>query len=259
MATAGSGANLLPLDKGDFDIATSNTPGDWWAMKGMYLTPTKLSNFCSLFPVSIAFHHVLTYADSAFKSWKDLDGKRVALGARASSGSIAMEENFKVLNIKSKFVFSLPTEAGDMMKDRRLDAFAYGVGAPYSVFVDVSRSVPVKLIPLELEEQREVAKTVPYLFPLTIPGKAYSFQNEDCPTVGAYSNIVVSAALSEELAYKLTKVAWENWNEILKVFPGVKGVSQKDAVNMVAPLHPGAVKYYREVGVNIPDRLIWKK
>jgi hypothetical protein len=188
-----------------------------------------------------------------------MEGKRVNLGARASSGSIAMEEHFKALNIKPKFIFSLPTEAADMMKDRRIDVFAYGVGAPYSVFIDIARSIPVKLIPLELEEQKLTAQTIPFLFPLTIPSKTYSFQNEDCPTVGAYANMIVRSTLSEELVYKLTKVAWENWNEVVKVVPAVKGVSPKDIVNMVAPIHPGGVKYYREMGINIPDRLIWKK
>jgi TRAP transporter TAXI family solute receptor len=259
MATAGSGANHLPLDRGEFEIATSNTPGDWWAMKGMYLTTTKLSNFCSLFPVSTAFHHALTYADAPIKGWKDMDGKRVNLGARASSGSIAMEEHFKALNIQPKFIFSLPTEAADMIKDRRIDAFAYGVGAPYSVFIDIARALPVKLILMTPEEQEKVVKAVPFLFPLTIPAKTYSFQNEDCPTVGAYANIIVRSTLSEELVYKLTKVAWENWNEVVKVVPAAKGVSPKDIINMVAPIHSGGVKYYREIGINIPDRLIWKK
>jgi len=259
MATAGSGANHLPLDRGEFEIATSNTPGDFWAMKGMYLATTKLSNFCSLFPVSTAFHHALTYMDAPIKGWKDMDGKRVNLGARASSGSIAMEEHFKALNIQPKFIFSLPTEAADMMKDRRIDAFAYGVGAPYSVFIDVARATPVKLILMTPEEQERVAKAVPFLFPLTIPAKTYSFQNEDCPTMGAYANIIVRSTLSEELVYKLTKVAWENWNEVVKVVPASKGVSPKDIVNMVAPIHPGGAKYYKEIGINIPDRLIWKK
>lgn len=101
-------------------------------MNGMYFTKNKLVNFCSLIPASKAFNQVFTYVDSPIKTLKDLDGKRVALGARASPTSVVNEEIFKVLGIKTNYVYSTPGEATDMVKDHRVDAMAYGVGAPWS-------------------------------------------------------------------------------------------------------------------------------
>ena len=97
------------------------------------------------------------------------------------------------------------------------------------------------------------------MLPTVIPSKTYSFQSEDWPTVVTYVNFIVRPGLSEELVYKLTKVSWEHWNEVGQAVPAAKSVSPKDMVRMVAPIHPGAVKYYKEIGINIPDRLIWKK
>ena len=71
-------------------------------------------------------------------------------------------------------------------------------------------------------------------------------------------NIIVRPGLSDELAYKLTKVAWEHWDEVVKATSAAKWVNAKDIVHMIAPVHPGAAKYYKEIGIQIPDRLIKK-
>lgn len=258
-ATGGSAVNHLPIERGELDIGTSAVPADWWAMNGMHFAKTKISNFCSLLPANKAFHHAFTYIDSPIKTWKDMDGKRVHLGARASATALTNEEILKVLEIASKFVFSTPTEAVDMVKDRRVDAMAYGVGAPWSGIMDISKDVQIRLIPMKPEEQEKVAKTLPYLSSSVMPAKTYSFQTEDYPTVSTYPNLIVRPDLPEELVYKLTKVAWEHWDEVVKGVSAAKWVSPKDIVHMVAPVHPGAVKYYKEIGIHIPDRLIWKK
>ena len=259
MATPGSTANHLPIERGELDIGASATSADYWAMNGMHFTKTKVTNFCTLIPITMAYQQVITYADSPMKSWKDLDAKRVALGARASPASITSEEIFQGLKIKPKSILSSPTEAADMMKDKRADAFAYGVGAPYSLFMDIAAATPIKLVPMAPDEQEPVVKAVPHMFPVVMPAKTYSFQNEGYPTMAAYPSLIVRPSLSEEIVYKLTKVAWEHWDEVVKAAPAAKWVSPKDIVNMVAPIHPGGVKYYREIGINIPDRLIWKK
>jgi TRAP transporter TAXI family solute receptor len=260
MATGGTTANYLPMDKGEMDLAGAATFGDYWALNGMYFAKgKKLVNFCSLLPASKAFSHVFTYVDSPIKTLKDLDGKRVHLGARASPTSIVNEEIFKILGIKPNYVYSTPTEAVDMVKDRRVDAMAYSVGAPWSAIMDIATDRPIKFLHMKPEEQKKIADTIPYQVPDTIPAKTYSFQTEDYPTVMGLQNLIVRPGLSEELVYKLTKTAWEHWDEVVKATAAAKWVKAKDIVHMIAPVHPGAAKYYKEIGIEIPDRLIWKK
>jgi uncharacterized protein len=260
LATGGTTANYIPMSKGDLDLAGAATFGDYWAMHGMYFAKNnKVTNFCSLIPASKAFSHFFTYTESPIKTLKDMDGKRIHLGARASPTSIASEEIFKTLGIKPTYVYSTPTEAVDMMKDKRIDGMAYGVGAPWSVILDIATDRPLRLIPMKPEEQKKVADTLPYLVPDTITAKTYSFQSEDYHTVMGLQHIIVKSSLSEDVAYKLTKTAWEHWDEVIKGTSAAKWVKAKDIVNMIAPVHPGAAKYYREIGIQIPDKLIWKK
>jgi len=259
MATPGSTANYLPIEKGEMDLGAAATFGDWWAIHGMYFTKQKLVNFCSMLPASKAFSHAFTYMDSPIKTWKDMDGKVVHLGARASPTSIVNEEIFKVLGIKGKYVYSTPQEAVDMVKDKRVEAMVYSVGAPWGSIMDIATDRPIKLIPLKPEEQKKIADTLPYQVADVIPAKTYAFQNEDYQTVMGLQNIVVRPTLSDEIVYKLTKVALEHWDEVVKASSGAKWVKAADIVNMIAPVHPGAVKYYREIGIKIPESLVWKK
>ena len=259
MATGGTTANYLPMERGETDLAGATNYGDYWALHGMYFAKSKLSNLCTLLPATKAITHAFTYAESPMKTWKDMDGKKIALGARASPTSLIHEEIYKVLGIKPNYVYSTPTEAADMIKDRRVDGMAYSVGAPYSVVMDISKDRPIRFVNMTPEGQKKVAETLPYAVAFTMPAKTYSFQNEDFHTITAYQNIIVKPGLSEELVYRLTKVAWEHWDEVTKATAASKWVKAQDVVNMYAPIHPGAVKYYKEIGIQIPDRLVYKK
>ena len=258
MATGGTTANYIPMDKGEMDLAGAATFGDYWALNGMYFAKTKLVNFRSLLPASKAFSHAFTYVDSPIKTWKDMDGKRIHLGARASPTSIVNEEIFKLFGVKPNYVYSTPTEAAGMVKDRRVDAMVYSVGAPWSVIMDIATDRPVKFIPMKPEEQKKIADALPYQVADVIPAKTYSFQTEDYQTTMGLQNIIAKPGLPDDIAYKLTKVAWEHWDEVVKATSAAKWVKAKDIVNMIAPIHPGAAKYYREIGIQIPDRLIKK-
>ena len=259
LATAGTTANYLPMSRGELDLAGAATSGDYYAMRGMYFTKEKISNFCSLMPATKGFNQAFTYTDSPIKNWKDLDGKKVHIGARASPTSIIQEDSLKALGIKPRYVYSTPQEAIDMVKDRRVDAMIYGVGAPWSGLMDIATAVKVKLLPTTLEEQKKICAALPYAAPDTIPAKTYTWQTEDVPTTMALQSVNVRPGLNDDLVYKLTKVIWEHWDEVVKASPPAKWVSPKEMMNMVAPIHPGAVKYYREIGINIPDQLVWKK
>ncbi len=259
LATAGTTANYIPMDKGEIDLAGASTSGDFYALNGLHFTKNKLTNFCSMMPATKGFNQAFTYLEFPINAWKDLEGKRICLGARGSPTSVIQEDICKVLGIKPKFVFSTPQEATEMVKDRRVDGMIYGVGAPWSGIMDVATSVKIKFIPMTAEEQKKVNAAYPYQVPDIIPAKTYSFQNEDVPTCQGLQTINVRPGLSDDLVYQLVKVFWEHWDEVVKASPPAKWVKPEDMVHMVAPIHPGAVKYYRERGVKILDSQVWRK
>jgi TRAP transporter TAXI family solute receptor len=259
MATPGSTANYIPMDKGELDLAGATNAGDFYAMNAMYFAKDKLSNFSSILPATKGFNHAFTYADSPIKVWKDLEGKLVNISTRAMPTSILAEETCRTLGIKPRFIFSTPAEAVDMVKDRRVDAMILNVGAPYSGIMDIATTQKIRFLPMTLEEQKKVHSALPYAPPAVLPAKTYAFQTESVPTTAWYQSINARPGLPDDLVYKMVKVIWEHWDEVVKASPAAKWVTSGDIIHMIAPIHPGAAKYYREVGVQIPDHKIWKK
>lgn len=259
-ATAGTTANYIPMSEGKLDLAGASTTGDYWAMKGMYFARGKpITDFCSMLPATTGLTQFFTYADSPIKRYKDLDGKILQVGARASPTSGISEEICKAIGVKPKFIFSTPSEAIEMVKDRRVDAMMYNVGAPWGGLMDAASARPMRLIAMTNEELKKCLAEMPWGFGATIPAKTYPWQNEDVLTLAFLQTVNARPGLSEDIVYKLTKAAWEHWDEVVKATKAAEWVKPQDIVHMVAPVHPGAAKYYQEKGIKIPDRLIWKK
>ncbi len=260
LATAGTTANYIPMDKGELDLAGASTSGDFYALNGMYFTKgKKLSNITVIMPATKGFNQAFTYADSPINSLKDLDGKRVCVGARGSPTSAIQEEIFKLLGIKPKLVFSTPAEAIEMMKDRRVDAMVYGVGAPWSGVMDVATSQKIKFLSMTPDEQQKIQAAFPYQVAAVIPAKTYSFQNDDVRTTMGFQTINARPGLPDDLVYQLVKTIWTQWPDVVKASPPARWVKPADILQMIAPIHPGAAKYYREAGVQIPDHMVFKK
>jgi TRAP transporter TAXI family solute receptor len=260
LATAGTTANYIPMSEGKLDLAGATTPGDYWAMHGMYFARgKKITNFCSMLPATIGLTQFFTYADSPIKSYKDLNGKTLQVGARASPTSGISEEICKALGVKPKFIFSTPSEAIEMVKDRRVDAMMYNVGAPWGGLMDAGSARQLKLISMTDAELKSVLKGTPWGFGATIPAKTYPWQTKDIRTFAFLQTVNARPGLAVDIVYKLTKAAWEHWDEVVKAAKAAQWVKPENILNMVAPVHPGAAKYYEEKGIKIPERLIWKK
>jgi TRAP transporter TAXI family solute receptor len=259
IATAGSNANYIPMDKGELDLAVGSNIANYWCSQGMYFAKTKLSNFCTMIPLSRTFKHAFTYADSPMKTWKDQEGKNLLIGPKASAAAVLTEEVFKALGMSAKYIYATTAEAIEMVKDRRADGMIYDVAAPWSSILDVATSRSLKFLSMTGEEQKKVHEALPYAVPDTIPAKTYAFQNEDAKTISTFGCFIVYPGISEEIVYRLTKATWQRWPELLKGMESLKWIKPQDILNMNAPLHPGAAKYYREIGVQIPEQMIWKK
>lgn len=259
-ATAGTTANYIPMNEGKLDLAGASTTGDYWAIHGMYFARgKKITNFCSMLPATKAFAQFFTYVDSPIKDFKDLGGKTVQIGPRASPTSGISEEICKILGAKPKFIFSTSSEAVEMVKDRRVDAMIYNVGAPWGGLLDIGSARKVRLISMTKSQREKVLAKLPWASPAMLPAKTYPWQGEDIQTVALLQTVNARPGLSADIVYKLTKTAWEHWGEIVKAAKAAHWVKPEDIVKMVTPVHPGAVKYYQEKGIKIPDRLIWKK
>lgn len=136
------------------------------------------------------------------------------------------------------------------MKDGHADAFILGTTIPGSSILDLATSKKIRLLSLPDDKIMEFQKLNAGYLKRIIPAGTYPGVNYDVHGVGYFTHLVISAKLSDELVYKITKVLSENVGRLADVVKDMKGVTTKDlALDIGVPFHPGALKYYKEVGV----------
>ena len=141
--------------------------------------------------------------------------------------------------------------------DGRVDAIVTLLGAPVPAIQDVEAKEPVTFLNLAPEQIETIRKAMPELSPSKIPAGTYGALENDYVTVGVYNFAIGRADLPDDLAYQLVKAVFENQPRLLKAHPTAsETLPQNVDKNTFLPFHPGAVRYYREIGTNIPDSLV---
>lgn len=202
---------------------------------------------------------IVVRKDSGINSLKDLKGKRFAPGA-TGSGTVtnskevlgAFDLNFwdkDKSNVKADYVGF--TEASELLKNKQVDASNFSGAMPLAAIMDVSNSTDVKLISLEPEMIKKIIAEYPFYYEYLIPKGTYKGQDEDVHTVALANLLVTRADLSEELIYKLTKGIYENVPDLMNAHAITKNITKENSSKGMGtlPLHPGAVKYFKEIGV----------
>jgi len=200
---------------------------------------------------------------SGVNSLKDLDGKKFGTGfPYAITGQMA-RRLFDALGIKPNFF-----EAGfganvDGVKDGRLVGFVKP-GAPDSSILDIASTTEIKIIPITQKEFEIAQKKYPDYFITTdiIPARTYPGQNEDVLAVPVLQAWVTTSDLPQNVGYEIVKVWYKNRASLAAMYAaanrekGELGFPKLTLETAITPLHAGAVQFYRELGLNVPDRLV---
>ncbi|MEW6624245.1 MAG: TAXI family TRAP transporter solute-binding subunit [Bacillota bacterium] len=185
----------------------------------------------------------------------DIKGKNFAPGAIGStpeveSKAILTEYGIKYPDdIKANFVGF--TEAIDLMRNNQIDGALIQAGLPTAAVTEMTATAGGKLLSIEPHIRKSLKEKYPWYADFIIPAGTYDKQTTDIETLAIKMMLITDASVSEELIYDLTKNLWENLDEIRSAHPIVEQLDIKEAVTELAgiPLHPGAEKYYREIGL----------
>ena len=138
----------------------------------------------------------------------------------------------------------------DMLSDGNIDAALWNGSFPLPPVIKLSAQRDMKLIPISDAFFADLNAKYPPYFRLTIPGGTYEDVPGETPSYGLANGLVISADVSEDRVYEMTKAIFENLDMLAGVHPAFSRVSKETVLyGFGAPLHPGALKYYREIGV----------
>jgi len=258
----GSTSNLRLLEQGqDIDMAInfSSDFADALNARGDFETEfTNIAAVASLYP---AFSQIATLASrDDINSVEDIVSKHVFLGPQGGGSIVGFwrvmeeygitEETFKENG--GRLSYGNYNDGASMLSDGNVDVF-FGGGAPGVVALhEMEVTNKVKIIPIDEEKLTAVEGKGYGMAKALLPANTYDGQTEDIPTWTMETMFTIKADLDEEFVYNLTKVLWDNLNKFEEQLPARAAfMSPETALNGLEPdqLHPGALKYYKELGV----------
>lgn len=202
---------------------------------------------------------IVTLADSGISSLDDLKGKRVSIGAPGSGTEVNAEKVLTAAGIsyddidEQRLNFN---ETADALANGDIDAGFWSVGAPTSSILNLATTKNISMIELSPEQIAAAQAAEPLFASTKLAGGVYQGVDTEVTVLGVPNVLVASAEMSDDLAYTITKTMFENIADLQAVHPAANQTTIEFTLAATPiPLHPGAIRYYEEVGVTIPDRL----
>jgi TRAP transporter TAXI family solute receptor len=252
--TQGPAQNIVLMEKKEamlgfvtMGVALQGWDGTEWA-KG-----TRYRAMRVIFPMYDTAFQFAAPKRLALKSVSDFAGLRVGVGPRAGTAGTYVPKIFKLLGIAAEIRFGAIEQMTSQLAAGSLDAVAVASGFPIQPLAELDATWPVDLIQLTPEQNAEIRNQMPEITPSTIPAGTYKLQVQDCHTIGLYNFAAAHKDLSDEHVYKIVKGVFDSHDDLVKSQALAKEtIPSNISRNTMLPLHPGAIRYYREIGISIP-------
>ena len=256
-STGASVFNINAIMAGDLEFGIAQADRQYQAYNGLSEWEGKpqkdLRAVFALAPEAVTF---VAAEDSGIKSLKDAKGKVVNIGNPGSgnrqnaidvfeAAGINIEKDLKAESIKA-------ADAPRMLQDGRIDGFFYTVGHPNGNIKEATAGKRKTRI-VSITDIEPLVKKFPYYSLTNIDMAQYpeaTNANEKVTTVGMLAPFVTSAKVPDDVVYAITKEVFENLDEFKKLHPALEGLTRETMLEgLTAPIHPGALKYYKEAGL----------
>ncbi len=254
-ATKGYVANirLLLNKKIEAGFSNSKVAYDAYAAKGAYKNDKKgqILSWISVAPIAM---HVFTLEGSPIKTLQDLKGKRVGMGQPGGTSMLDAETLFSAIGLKpgtdfKDFRIKLGKQV-NMLGDGQLDAAIWNGSMPLPPVIKLKARRKVSFIEIPDAVSAKIRKKAPPYYEYDIPANTYPAQPKAINSYGLGNVLLVRADISEKIVYGITKAIMENLGHMKSVHPAWGKVSKSTILRgFSAPVHPGALKYYREANV----------
>lgn len=256
-STGGSIFNLNAIATNELDLGVAQSDWHYNAYKGLGVFTDQGPNkkLRSLFSLHSEPFTVVARADAKIKNFDDLKGKRVNIGNPGSGMRATMEEVMKAKgwsrSVFSKVLELKASEQGLALCNNEIDAMVFAAGHPNGSIQEVTTSCDAHLIPVDGPDIEKLVSGQPYYAKAMIPGGMYQGTPEDVHTFGVLATFVTSSDMDEEVVYQLVKAVFDNFDSFKTLHFVFAGLEKESMIRngLTAPLHPGAIRYYKEAGM----------
>ena len=244
--------NLLQTGRGELALALGDSVSDAWngVEDAGFKTPLKkLRAIAGAYPNYI---QIVASADSGIQTLADLKGKRVSVGAPKSGTELNARAIFKAAGLSyddlGKVEFLPYAESMELIKNRQLDATLQSSGLGMAAIRDLASVVKLNFVPVPATVIDKIGNAA--YQPGVIPPNTYDGQTEAVPTATITNIFVTHSGVSDELAYQMTRLMFDNLARLATSHSAAKGITLEQAPkSLPLPLHPGAERFYKEKGL----------
>ena len=249
--TEGSVSNIDSVKNNELDLAIVQSDV-------LYQSYSSGKDTKGLRTIMAIYTEVLTLVankSADINSLKDTKNKRVNIGAFGSgnevTSTILYNEN-KDISLKDLGLISYlkVSAAPKAMMDNKIDAYIFMVGHPAKNIQDIAKTMKINIVPIEEEYIDLLVKKYPYYVKAFIPGGLYEANDKDIPSFGVKAVLITNEKTDDKVIYSLVRIILENFEEFKKFHPAYANISKKSLLKgLSAPLHRGARRYYKEIGL----------
>ncbi|MCX2961765.1 TAXI family TRAP transporter solute-binding subunit [Rodentibacter caecimuris] len=254
-STGASVANLNAIAANQMEMGIAQSDWQYHAYNGTSsFAGKKNDKLRAIFSIHPEPFTLMARDDSGIQQFDDLKGKRVNVGDPGSGTRATMnvilaakgwtDKEFKVASELK------PAEMASVMCDNNLDAITYNVGHPNGALKEAAASCNAHLVPITGTEIDKLVADNPYYAKATIPGGLYKGTDNPVDTFGVYATLVTSSDVDADSVYAIVKAVFDNFDRFKRLHPAFAHLKQEDMIKnaLSAPLHEGAIRYYKEKG-----------
>ncbi|MCU8501422.1 TAXI family TRAP transporter solute-binding subunit [Vibrio vulnificus] len=256
-STGGSIYNVNTIRSGELDFGIVQSDWQYHGYKGTskFEEQGPYTKLRAMFSLHTEPFNIIARSDAGIDKLEDLKGKRVNIGNPGSGDHATMSVVMDAMgwnNDSFKLASELKgSERSQALCDNKIDAFIYMVGHPNGSIKEATTSCDAKLVSATGPQIDKIVADNPYYAYSTVPAGMYRGTDKDVKSFGVAATLVTTADVSDDVAYNVAKAVFENFDTFKRLHPAFATLKKEDMVSagISIPLHPGAVKYYKEVGL----------
>jgi uncharacterized protein len=244
--------NLLQAGRGEIAFTLADALSDAWKGDKESGFAAPLSRLRAVTGIYSNYIQIVASADSGITGLADLKGKRISVGAPKSGTELNARAVLKAAGLAygdfGKVEYLPFGESVELMKNRQLDVTLQSAGLGVASIRDLAAAVKIVVVPIPADVVAKVGDAA--YQPASIPANTYAGQIADTPTIAIKNFLVSHTGVPDDAVYAMTKALFDNLDTLVAAHSAAKGIKRDTAVvGTTVPFHPGAARYYREVGL----------
>ena len=257
--TGGSLQNCILVNTGQVQSAliSQATAYQAWRAEGMFAGQASMENLRAALPLQSSYIHGWALAPDIL-TYRDLGGRIVSGGP---AGGTSEEFNRAILEglniVPSRFINAGFADTTGQLSDGLLDAVFCSLGIPAGAASEATATLGARIIGIHTEDLVRVHQEIlPFLVLSELPAGTYAGQTEALPTLADLNVYFFHKDVPEYVVYRFVKQSFESKDMLVNTFAGLVAMNHDNVRNIIMPLHPGAYRFFREIGAYIPESII---